>query len=98
MRRYTFTDGYTVTSELDTEELVRRMRRLDVLRILTEQYECEEGRSICAKALKAYNKQDGFTGIIRLTFLEKDWLACMLENNMLEKEDVECIRFYCRSK
>lgn len=98
MKRYTFNNGYVVTSELSAEELMNRMRRLDVLRVLTEQHECKEGQSICAKAWKAYNKQDNFTGIIRLTFLEKDWLGCMLESDMLDEEDIECIKFYCRIK
>ena len=98
MWKYTFKNGDVVTSELSTEELVKRMRRLDVLRVLTEQHEEGEGRSICAKAWKAYNKTKGFTGIIRLTTLEKDWLSYKLESDMLDEEDIECIKFYCKIK
>ena len=98
MYKYIFTNGDIVTSKLKMEELQKRMDRLDVLRVLTEQYECEEAKNICKKALKAYNKTEGFTGIIRLTFSEKDWLAYMLENDFLDSEDIETIKFYCKIK
>ena len=91
---YIFADGHKITSKLNAQEVIKRMRRLDVLRVLTEQHECKEGQNICAKALNAYNKQDNFTGIIRLTTTEKDWLAYMLECGFLNTEDIECIRFY----
>lgn len=97
MYRYTFTNGDVVTSRLPKAELLKRMNRLDTLRVLTEQHDCPEGRSICRKALQAYNKTNDFTGIIRLTFLEKDWLAYMLEDdNYLDEDDIEAIKFYCR--
>lgn len=97
MFKYTFSNGEVVTSRLPKDELIKRMKRLDTLRVLTEQHECAEGRSICRKALQAYNKLDDFTGIIRLTFLEKDWLAYMLEDDRyLDDDDREAIRFYCK--
>lgn len=96
MYKYTFTNGDVVTSRLSKDELLKRMNRLDTLRVLTEQHDCPEGRSICRKALQAYNKLNDFTGIIRLTFLEKDWLAYMLEDEYLDDEDREAIRFYCK--
>lgn len=95
MTRYTFKNGDIVTSNLKINELLKRMRRLDALRVLTELYEDEEGKSICKKATKAYNKIDNFTGIIRLTRLEKDWLGYMLEDEFLDNEDREVIKFYC---
>lgn len=95
MTRYTFKNGDIVTSNLEINELLKRMKRLDILRVLTEQYECEEGKSICRKTIRAYNKINDFTGIIHLTFLEKDWLSCMLENEFLDNEDREVIKFYC---
>lgn len=94
MKKYKFRDGTVMTSRLDQAELMRRINRLDTLRVLTEQHDCPEGRSICRKALAAYNKLDDFTGIVRLTFREKDWLRYMLESNFLDDEDIECIRFY----
>lgn len=93
---YRFSTGELVKTNLLSKEMLKRMKRLDTLRVLTEQHECEEGKSICKKALKAYNKLDGFTGIIRLTFSEKDWLAYMLEDEFIDDEDRECIEFYVR--
>lgn len=96
LHQYRFSDGTLVTSYLPADELSRRMNRLDTLRVLTEQHEDPHSKSICRKALAAYNKLDNFTGIIRLTFAEKDWLGYMLESDMLDSEAKECIRFYCR--
>lgn len=93
---YRMNTGELVRTNLLAKEMLKRMKRLDTLRVLTEQHECEEGKSICKKALKAYNKLDGFTGIIRLTFSEKDWLAYMLEDKFIDDEDRECIEFYVR--
>ncbi len=96
MKRYTFTNGYQITSNLTANEVLERMNRLDWLRVLTEGYEDGEGKSICEKAVKAYNKKDNFTGIIRLTVLEKDFLGYMLENEFNTDKDIEVIRFYIR--
>ena len=84
------------TSNLSAAELLKRLSRLDTLRVLTEQHECKEGMSICQKSTKAFNKTDGFNGIIRLTFGEKDWLGYMLESEYIDDEDRECIEFYTR--
>lgn len=94
MYTYTFKDGHKCTSKLNQSELLKRMNRLDNLRVLTEGYEEGEGRSICDKALKAYNKTDNFTGIIHLNRLEKDFLGYMLESDMNDEEDKEVIEFY----
>ena len=96
MFRYTFTNGDIVTSRLPQDEMLRRMRRLDTLRVLTEAFEDGPGTSIARKALRAYNKTDNFTGIVRLTFGEKDFLSYLLENDMLTDEDRECINWYIR--
>ncbi len=93
---YTFNDGSVYTSKLETGEFIKRLRRLDTLRVLVEQHECKEGESIYKKAFRAYNKTNNFTGIIRLTFLEKDWLAYMLENEFNSEEDIEVIKFYTK--
>lgn len=80
-----------------TKELVKRLDRLDTLRVLTEGYEDGEGLSICKKSVKAFNNTQNFTGIVRLTFLEKEFLAYILdENEYLDDEDKECLRFYIR--
>jgi len=96
MRKYTFTNGDIVTSELSADELMARMRRLDVLRVMTEGYEYGEGLKIHDKALRAYNKVNNFTGIIRLTALEKDFIGYMRERSFLTDEDIEVINFYTR--
>lgn len=94
MKKYTFKDGTVMTSRLDQAELLKRINRLDTLRVLTEPHDCPEGRSICRKALNAYDKLTDFTGIVRLTSKEKDWLGYMLENKFLSNRDIDCIKFY----
>ena len=95
MCTYTFTDGFKCTSKLDKPELIKRMKRLDNLRVLTEGFAEGAGRSICDKALKAYHKADNFTGIIRLSVYEKDFLGYLLEGTVTE-DDVETIQFYLK--
>ena len=94
MYKYTFSNGDVVTSNLKKDEMIKRMQRLDNLRVLTEGFDEGEGATIAAKAWKAYNKTDNFTGIIRLTFAEKDFLGYLLESDMLTDEDRECINWY----
>jgi hypothetical protein len=95
MYKYTFTNGDVITSKLEKEELLKRMNRLDILRVLTEGYEEGEGYSIFQKSLRAYNKTNDFTGIIRLNILEKDFLGYLLEG-MVTAEEVEAINFYLK--
>lgn len=54
MRSYSFSDGHIVTSKLNTAELLKRMKRLDCLRVLTEGYESGEGHTIFQKVWRAY--------------------------------------------
>lgn len=98
MYKYTFDNGDVISSRLEKEEMLKRMNRLDTLRVLVEQCDCEEGISITKKALRAYNKVEDFTGIIRLTPLEKDWLSYMLESDFNTPEEIETIKFYCKMK
>lgn len=91
--KYEFKDGHVCTSKLGKDELLKRMNRLDVLRILTEGYECGTGKEICKKVIRAYNKEENFTGIIRLNLTEKNFLGYCLENDRTEKE-IETIKFY----
>lgn len=93
MKRYRFSDGHEITTDLPIEEVMKRMKRLDTLRVMTEGYDEGEGQSICKKALRAYDKEQ-FTGIIRLTTTEKDFLGYKLEDDMIDDEDREVIRFY----
>ena len=95
MKKYVFKDGHVCTSKLEKDELLKRMNRLDVLRGLTEGYECGTGREICKKAIRAYNKKENFTGIIRLNLIEKDFLSYCLESDMTEIE-IETIKFYLK--
>lgn len=94
MKKYTFKNGDIVTSRLSADELVKRMIRLNILRVLTEGYEEGEGRVICNKAIRAYDKAEDFTGIIRLTSAEKEFLSYCLDSECLNKEEIECLRFY----
>ena len=97
--KYTFQDGTTYTSTLSKDTFMQRLRRLDTLRVLTEGYigTRDYGETICKKAIAAYNKTDHFTGIIRLSFGEKDWLGYLLESDMIDDEDEAVINFYIRS-
>lgn len=97
MKRYTFKDGTVVTSKLSANEMIKRMNRLDTLRVLTEGFTEDVGMGICKKALRAYNKLSGFTGIIRLTQIEKEFLDYMLlEDNCLDDVDRETIKYYTK--
>lgn len=95
LKEMVFTDGYKITTRLNAEEVVKRMKRLDTLRVRVEECDCEEGISITKKALRAYDKQENFTGIIHLTDLEKDWLSYCLEDEFNTEKEIEAIRFYC---
>ena len=98
MKRYTFNDGHQITSNLTAKEVLKRMRRLDVLRVLTEEIEDETYQNICKKAIKAYNKKDNFTGIIRLTPYEKEMLMIIREDNRyITEEDKEVLDFYTKA-
>lgn len=96
MKTYYFTNGDKYTSKLDIIEFEKRLKRLDILRVLTEGYTEGEGRNIYNKALNAYKKTKNFTGIIRLTFIEKDFLSYLLENEFNTKEDIKTIKFYLK--
>ena len=96
MKKYTFKDGTVVTSKLSANEMIKRMNRLDTLRVLTEGFTEDVGMGICKKALRAYNKLSGFTGIIRLTQIEKEFLDYMLEDNFLDDVDRETIKYYTK--
>lgn len=104
MHTYTFPDtgfgslsGKTYRSPIPTTGVFwKRLQRLETLILLTEQHESREGKSICRKAIRAYNNTNNFTGIIRLNVLEKDWLSYLLENDMLDNDDIECINFYIK--
>ena len=95
MKKYEFNDGRVCTSKLGKDELLKRMNRLDVLRVMTEVYECGIGREIYKKAIRAYNKEENFTGIIRLNIIVKDFLSYCLKSNMTE-EKIETIKFYLK--
>ena len=92
--KYVLKNGATITSKLPAKEISKRLGRLNILRILIEQHESKDGKSIYQKTIKAMDKADNFTGIIRLTIAEKDLLGYMLENTMLDKEEVETINHY----
>lgn len=104
LHTYRFSNGDVITSTLPKEEFMKRMNRLDTLRVLVEGFVFDKGdesyneiaNSIYHKALNAYNKTNLFTGIIRLSFTEKDWLGYLLESDMLDEEDKDVIKYYIK--
>ena len=94
MKTVTFKSGEIFTTNLEPAEMMRRMNRLSLLIAAMEgRSENEDYYRIYKKAVKAYNKKDNFTGIIRLTSYEKEMLDYLDEDMMPEKE-LEAIRFY----
>lgn len=85
-------NGYTY---LSVDEFNIRYKRLDTLRVLMEGYEEGSGLSIYKKAVKAANAEH-FTGIIRLTFTEKDFLGYRLEDEWLSDYQKSVISFYAK--
>lgn len=94
--KYTFANGDVVISSLPQDKLLDRMRRLDQLRVLVEQNESDVAQSICKKALRAYNNTSNFTGIIRLSQRETDWLSYLLESDMLTDKSRDVVNFYIK--
>lgn len=94
--KYTFNNGDVVYSDLSKEELMKRMNRLDTLRILVEGHEEGPYLNIYNKINKAL-KANPFTGILHLTFDEKDALSYkmeMLDSKSLSDEEIATICFY----
>lgn len=97
MYRYTFDDGHQITSMLPANEVNKRMKRLAHFIMLLEGF--DEGsvfNNIYKKALRAYNKTDNFTGMIHLTFNEKDNLGYLLDRQMNTPEDEAILKYYLR--
>lgn len=82
--------------KITVQEAKKRYNRLDTLRVLTEGYEEGEGYNIYQKAFRAENKStEEFTGIIRFTATEKDFLGYILsDNEYLDEYEKEILRFY----
>lgn len=92
--RVTFKNGETFTTNLKKDELLKRMNRLDWLRVATEQLQDNPVyRNIYKKAEAAYNKHEDFTGIVRLTQYEKENLA-YLPREYMSDEELNAIKFY----
>ena len=92
--RVTFKSGEVYTTDLDTKEMIKRMNRLDLLRVATEQLQDNPVyRNIYKKAEAAYNKYENFTGIVRLTQYEKENLA-YLPHEYMSDEELNAIKFY----
>lgn len=94
MIRIAFKDGHSITTKLSAEDVLKRMSRLSKLIVLTEGYETGAGLSIYNKAVNAYNKADNFTGVIRLTPAEKDFLSYKLESEYITAEKIKIIKHY----
>lgn len=96
--KYTFSNGDVVYSNLSKDELMKRMNRLDTLRTLVEGHEEGPYLSIFNKTNKSLNANP-FTGIIHLTFDEKDALGYKMELldtpvGGLSDEEIEALCFY----
>lgn len=104
MNKYKLSTGEIVTTKLSASEVLKRMNRLDNLRVLVEGYVFDKDdenynnipNNIYNKAIRAWKNLDNFTGIIRLTFEEKDWLAYLLESDFIDDKDKEVITFYTK--
>lgn len=86
MNKYTLINGEVHKSKLSPASFTAKYRRLDTLRVIIEGNESKVGLAIYNKVINALNK-DVFTGIIRLTFTEKDFLSYYLESDMLSVKD-----------
>ena len=95
MNIFFFEDGIKVTTKLSLNEHLKRYNRLDYLRVLTEGYIEGEGYNIFKKALRAENKNENFTGIIRLSHIEKEFLSYMLDGAD-DPKDIETLNYYIR--
>lgn len=94
MFKITFKSGRVMETKLEVKEVIARLDRLYALVSICEAYEgC--GASICAKALKAAEKNNNFTGIIRLTSTEKEFLSYLLEGSMGD-ENRKVVDFYTK--
>lgn len=94
--KYTFSNGDVVYSDLAKGELMKRMNRLDTLRILVEGHEGGEYLKIYNKAYRALHANP-FTGILHLTFDEKDALGYKMEqldSKSLSDDEIATICFY----
>ena len=96
--KVTFSDGHEITTKLTISEALKRMDRLDTLRVLTEQYTDGVGLNIFKKVMRAYNKKDNFTGIIRLSLNEKDFLSYLLDRECNTDKDIKVLKFYTERK
>lgn len=104
MNKYKLSTGEIVTTKLSASEVLKRMNRLDTLRVLVEGYVFNKDdenyndipNNIYNKAVRAWKNLNNFTGIIRLTFEEKDWLSYLLESDFIDDEDKEVINFYTK--
>lgn len=83
-----------IVTKLDIFEAKKRLDRLNTLIVLVEGYDDGEGKSIYDKALRAYEKYDNFTGVIRLSNSEKDWLSYLLECDMISEKERKVIKYY----
>ena len=95
MNIFFFEDGIKVTTKLSLNEYLKRYNRLDYLRVLVEGYDEGEGYSIFKKALSAENKNENFTGIIRLNHIEKEFLSYVLDS-ATDQKDIETLNYYIR--
>lgn len=86
----------TYYTKLTKEEAEDRLDKLSWLIYWFEGHESGTGHNIWQKAYKAYNKVNDFTGIIRLTKYEKEFISYMLDSKPISKKEIEIIRFYSK--
>ena len=93
---YILLSGEKYKSNLPMDKFCEVFYRLCYLMVLTEEYDDEVYKNIHRKAKRAFDKMDGFTGIIRLTTLEKDFLGALLEDELLDDEYKKVIKHYIK--
>lgn len=96
-KKYTLNNGKVLYSYLTPKQLNERYIRLDDLRVLLEGFEGDPYEPIFRKAVKALNANP-FTGIIHLSFAERDALGYLLENDMLTAADIAVLKYYLKIK
>ena len=94
--KYTWSDGFEVITKLSKEEFIKRYNRLDCIRVIYEGFEPGSvGYSIYKKVLRAQNKLDNFTGIVKFTSSELDDMSFTLEENEFISDDCrDALRYY----
>ena len=82
---------------MEFKKLQKRIELLSHLIDVVEENESDIAKSILKKAVRAYNKPvKEFTGIIRLTSAEKDFLSYYMECEHISPYCVEAVKHFAK--